>query len=294
MASIKSRISGLKKDKEHGAGWLTSLALEILEEASSTSEATTTKDFLAEVDEPVKGLMQARPSMVSISNYVSEFKDELDSTAPSSKSADNLKKRAAAIARKLKIFNQESSDRAARNAVKLIAQRTVVMTCSYSSDVCTALELARQKGIDFKVLATESRRGKTSYGELTLSRLGKAGISGRIIPDDFVAWHAARASLILMGADSVSLHGWMINGMPSYSMALIASHKKVPVYAICSTAKIDVRGFLAGLRTPEPGFDMVPLDLFKWFITEAGALKEADVYKMTADDLFRSPRARSH
>jgi translation initiation factor 2B subunit (eIF-2B alpha/beta/delta family) len=294
IAVIRSRINGLKKDREHGAGWLTTQAVSILEEASSGSLARTSEDFMAEIGQVTTALAEARPIMVSILNYVTEFKDELDGAVATSKSADNLKKRAAAIARKLKAYNEDTSIKTARNAAKLIGQRNIIITCSYSSDVCSALELARQKGIDFKVLAVESRHGKISYGDMTLERLKKAGIVGRIIPDNFVAWYAARANTILIGADAVSLHGWMINGIPSYTLALIASRKNVPVYSVCATTKIDVRGFLAGLRTPEPGFDMVPLELIKGIVTETGTLQPDNIYKMTIEDIFRSPRARSH
>ncbi|MCX6006590.1 MAG: hypothetical protein NTZ34_04920 [Chloroflexi bacterium] len=294
IAALRSRINGLKKDRDHGAGWLTTQAVSILEEASSSSLARTTEDFMAEISQVAVALSEARPIMVSIPNYVAEFKDELDGAVTTSKSADNLKKRAAAIARKLKAYNEDTSIKTARNAAKLIGQRSIIITCSYSSDVCSTLELARQKGIDFKVLAVESRYGKISYGDMTLERLKKAGIIGRIIPDNFVAWYAARANTILIGADAVSLHGWMINGIPSYALALIASRKNVPVYSVCATTKIDVRGFLASLRTPEPGFDMVPLELIKGIVTETSTLQPDNIYKMTIEDIFRSPRARSH
>jgi translation initiation factor eIF-2B subunit delta len=294
IASLRSHINSLKKDKEHGAGWLAVEAMVIFEEASSLSKALTTESFTGEIAEVAAKLMEARPGMVSIPNFVTEFKSEFDESVATSKSADNLKKRAAAIARKLKAYNEESSVKIARNAAKLIGQRQIVMTCSYSSDVCAALELARQKGVDFKVLAAESRQGKISYGAMTLERLQKAGIVGRIIPDDFIAWHAARANTILIGADSISMQGWMINGAPSYTLTLTASRKNVPVYAICATTKIDVRGFLAGFRVPEPGFDILALDLVKGIVTETGTLQVDDIFKMTIDDIFRSPRARSH
>jgi translation initiation factor 2B subunit (eIF-2B alpha/beta/delta family) len=294
IASIRSRINGLKKDREHGAGWLAKEAMVIFEEASSLSQALTTESFAKEIGEVAAKVMEARSGMVCIPNYADEFKSEFDESISTSKSADNLKKRAAAIARKLKAYNEESATKTSRNAAKLIRQKYIIMTCSYSSDVCATLELARQKGIDFKVLATESRQGKTSYGAMTLDRLNKAGIVGRIIPDNFIAWHAARANIVLIGADSISMQGWMINGAPSYTLALVASRKNVPVYTICATTKIDVRGFLAGLRVPETGFDMLPLDLVKSIVTESGILQAGDVYKMTIDDIFRSPRARSH
>lgn len=292
--SIKSRINKLKKDREHGAGWLTSQAVQIIEEASSTSTAVTASGFIQELWQVAASLMEARPGMVSIPNYISEFKEELEGTVASTKSVDNLKKRASAIARKLKVYNEDTSAKSARRAAKLIGQRSVVMTCSYSSAVCQAMEIARQKGIDFKVLAAESLNGKVSYGRIMLEQLKKSGITGRTFPDNHIGWYAARASTVLLGADAISLQGWVINGIPSYALAITAKRKNVPVYTICPTTKIDVRGFLASLRAPEPGFEMIPLDLLKGVITENGLLQADDIYIMTINDIFRGPRARSH
>jgi ribose 1,5-bisphosphate isomerase len=291
IASLRKRVNAIIRDREHGAGWLAAQAVDVLREASTISSARTSEKFAEEINGIIDALLEVRPGMVSISNYALQFKDEFTATAPASKSADNLKKRAAAIARKLMIHNETASSRAARNAVKLIGQRNIIMTCSYSSDVCATLELARQKGIDFKVLAIESHIGKISYGDLTAKRLEKSGIICRPVPDDFANWHVARANLVLMGAAAVSLQGWMLNCSPSYSTALLASRKKVPVYAVCTTAKFDVRGFLAGLGKPQPGFDSVPLDLLKGIVTEKGMLQPEDIYEVTIEDIFRSALA---
>lgn len=294
IASLRKSVNALKKDKEHGAGWLTAQAMHILQEASSGSSARNIRTFLEEIEQVASAIMEARPFMVSVSNYAMQFKDEFEATAPESKSADNLKKRAAAIARKLLLHGEIASSQAARNAAKLIKPRMIVMTCSYSSDVCSALEQARGKGIDFKVLAVESRPDRIPYGEITVNRLAKAGVACRIVPDNFIAWHAARANMILIGADAVSLQGWIINGFPSYSLAVTAARKKVPVYLVCTFAKFDARGFLAGPGKPEPGFDTVPLELLKGVVTDKGILQPADVYKVSTADIFRSRSAGPH
>jgi translation initiation factor eIF-2B subunit delta len=107
-----------------------------------------------------------------------------------------------------------------------------------------------------------------------------------VVPDDQIGWHVARADVILCGADAVSLHGWLINGAPSLELAEVAARKKKPFYIVCETAKFDVRGFLAGLRRAEPGFDMVPLELVTGIVTERGVLTVDDALKFTVDELF--------
>jgi len=294
MVTLRKSINGLKKDREHGAGWLTVRALEILREAASSDEAATADKLLASLSGVIDALLEARPAMVSIANYALYYQDELGSAALTSRSPQRLKKAAFSIAERLIKLHQKSSASAARNAARLVTGRSIIMTCSYSSAVCSSLEMARRGGKDFKVLAAESRHRKISYGELTLQRLKQSGISGRIVPDSQVGWQAARADLMLCGADSISLHGWMINGSPSLELAQMAHRRGRPFYAVCEISKIDARGLTAGLQEAEPGLDMLPLELLSGLVTERGILQPDEIYKFTTEDLIRSVGERPH
>jgi len=292
IAAIKKSINGLKKDREHGAGWLTERALEILREAASLDQAAGVERFLASLDGVVAALLEARPAMVSIANYALYYRDEVVSAALTARSPLRLKRAAFSIADRLIKQHQKSAAAAARNASRLITRRSIVMTCSYSSAVCSALEMARRGGRDFKVLAVESRDRKISYGELTLQRLQQSGISGRIVPDSQIGWQAARADVMLCGADSVSLQGWVINGTPSLELAEMARRKGRPFYASCEISKIDARGLTAGLREPGPGLDLLPLDLLSGLVTERGILQPGEIYKLTIRDIIGSAGER--
>jgi translation initiation factor 2B subunit (eIF-2B alpha/beta/delta family) len=292
IASLRKSINGLKKDREHGAGWLAVRALEILREAASLDPAVSTYKLLASLAAVTDALLEARPAMVSIANYALYYRDEIASAASTSRSPQRLKKAAFSIADRLIKLHQKSSAAAARNAARLVAARSIVMTCSYSSAVCSALEMARRGGRDFKVLAVESRHRKVSYGEMTLQRLQQSGISGRIVPDSQVGWQAARADLMLCGADSVSLHGWMINGTPSLELAQMAQRRGRPFYAVCEISKIDARGLTAGLRETEPGLDLVPLELLSGLVTEKGILQPEEIYKFKLENIIGSAGER--
>ena len=292
ILSLRKSINGLKRDREHGAGWLTQRAMEILREAASLDQAATTEKLLASLAGVTAALLEARPAMVSIANYALYYRDELASAALTSRSPQRLKKAAFSIADRLIKLHQKSAASVARNAARLVAGRSIVMTCSYSAAVCSALEMARRGGRDFKVLAVESRHKKVSYGEMTLQRLQQSGISVRIVPDSQVGWQAARADLMLCGADGVSLHGWMINGTPSLELAQMARRRGRPFYAVCEISKIDARGLTAGLREAEAGLDLLPLELLSGLVTERGILQSAEIYKLTIEDIIGSASER--
>lgn len=291
LASVRKNISTLKKDREHGAGFLSRQALDIFRQTGAESTAATAEKFLAEINQVADKLIEARPGMVSITNYALYMKEELAVAAQTAKSPQMLKKTAFSIAARLLKSQEKSSIAASRNAIKLVAKRSIVMTCSCSSAVCSALEMARRGGTDFKVLAIDSRHKKISYGEITAKRLQAAGISCTVVPDGQLAWHVARADFILCGADAISLHGWLINGAPSLELARVAERKGKPFHIICETAKFDVRGFLTGLHRAEPGFDMVPLELVSDIVTERGVMSTDKVLELTFDSLFRGRHA---
>ncbi len=294
MVSLRKSISALKKDREHGAGWLTAQALMILREAASLDPAETINGLLSSLNDVVSALIGARPSMVSIANYALYFQSEVETAAATSRSPLRLKKAAYSIANRLIRREQKSAAAAARHAAALVGKRSIIMTCSYSSAVCSALELARRGGKDFKVLAVQSRYKRISYGEMVLGRLQESGISGRIVPDSQIGWHVARADLVLCGADCVSLHGWLLNGSPTLELAQAAVRKKRPFYTVGETSKIDARGLTAGLPASEPGFDWVPLEMLSGLITEKGMIKPDEIYKFTIEDLTGSMRDRPH
>jgi len=288
IVTLRKSISALKKDREHGAGFLGRQALEILRLTGADSTAETAEKFLAEISQVAGALIESRPGMVSIANYALFVKEELAAAAKTAKSPQRLKKTAFSIASRLLKSQEKSSAAASRNAVKLVTKRSIVMTCSHSSTVCSTLEMAMRGGTDFKVLAVESRYKKISCGEITAKRLQAAGISCEVVRDEQIGWHVARADYILCGADAVSLHSWLINGTPSLELAVMAVRKNKPFHIICETSKFDARGFLAGLQRAEPGFDMVPLELITGIVTEHGVLTVDDALKFTVDDLFGS------
>jgi translation initiation factor 2B subunit (eIF-2B alpha/beta/delta family) len=142
LASLRKSISALKKDRQHGAAFLSRQALDILRQTGADSAAETAEKFLAEINRVADALIEARPGMVSIANYALYVKEELTAASVTAKSPQRLKKTAFSIAGRLLKSQEKSATAASRNAIKLVTKRSVVMTCSYSSSVCATLEMA--------------------------------------------------------------------------------------------------------------------------------------------------------
>ena len=74
---ISQKINELKNDRIHGANWLSLQALNILSLIIETSQTDTTADFLNELKMMAAAIIEARPNMISISNYTSQLLNQL-------------------------------------------------------------------------------------------------------------------------------------------------------------------------------------------------------------------------
>ncbi len=143
-----TRIKQLKEDRIHGAHWLSVKALNILNLAIIESQADTVGDFLKELEIIAATIAAARPGMVSITNYVSYFVNEISKCNKKQNLIKDFKNNASATLQKLIEYSKAASGVAAKNAAALINCGDTVITCSYSSTVCDVLRIALEKSYE--------------------------------------------------------------------------------------------------------------------------------------------------
>jgi translation initiation factor 2B subunit (eIF-2B alpha/beta/delta family) len=130
----------------------------------------------------------------------------------------------------------------------------------------------------FHVLAAESisASGK-SYGEYTAQQLKPHGIPTEVIADHAVNTYINQTTRVLVGADSIFLDGSLINGTPTYSLAVQADEAGIPFYSICETSKFDIQKKAGEQPMLEEGFDYIPSSLIAGIVTEDGVLSTAEI-----------------
>ncbi len=269
---VKS-INKLKGDNIHGAGWLSRQAISILNLAVDRSEAKTVADFVDEIQQVATALIQARPNMVSIVNYVNQFLHQVILRSRDEADVDNLKRFARSRGNELLRSSARAVSKAIEYGCGIISDLDVVITCSYSSTVCKVFELAKQKETRFSVIAAMSKFGETAFGEITGEQLKRCQIPVEIVPDENIHLCISKANKALVGADSISADGYLVNGTPTLLLAEAAKKKKVPFYVVCETAKFDIRNRAIETTNSQPGFDKAPLDLITGIITEKGTIQ---------------------
>ena len=277
-SEVAQRIEEIRRDRIHGASWLSRQAIGVMNLAVEKSEARNVANLLEELKAVGRGLMEAKPSMASITNCVSHLIYQICQESEVERDLGSIKKLARSKGTELNENLEETFFKATEQGAEVVEKGDRLMTCSYSSTLCQALRLAKQAGKEFHVLVAESRSssGKV-YGEMTIEQLKAYGIPAEVIPDRNIKQCISTVRKALVGADSVLADGSLINGTPSYALALAAKESQIPFYSLCETLKFDARSYLGQQPELEEGFDRVPPHLVTGIITEEGIIKPSEV-----------------
>jgi translation initiation factor 2B subunit (eIF-2B alpha/beta/delta family) len=271
---IASKINAIRHDRMHGASWLSQEALAVIKLTAEQSQAANKDEILTELKEVANELIDARPAMASIANAVSHFIYQVYDRAKE-KDLDSLKDFVRSEAEALITVLEQAALKAAEKGAEVIEEKDKIMTCSYSSTVCRAFELAKLNGKSFEVLAVESKYQDKKYGAITAEELKGQGILAELIPDNAIRDTILKANKAMVGADSILQNGSLINGIPTYELASAAKEHNIPFYTICETTKFNIQSHFS----LEPGFDNISPELITGIITEKGILKPSGVNK---------------
>ena len=176
---------------------------------------------------------------------------------------------------------------------KLIEDGDTVLTHCNSSAALAVLKAAHSSGKRIRVYATETRpkfQGLLSYRELA-----ENGIPVTLIPDSAVRFVMREVDKVVVGADTVTANGAVINKVGTSLIALAAHEARVRFYVATETYKFSPATVLGELvtieeRGPEevvpldlltshpnlkvrnPAFDVTPPDYIDAIITERGVI----------------------
>ncbi|MFX0136569.1 MAG: translation initiation factor eIF-2B [Candidatus Hodarchaeota archaeon] len=171
-----------------------------------------------------------------------------------------------------------------------------VFTHCHSSLVTGILLEAKKQGKEFKVINTETQ--PRLQGRKTSQELLEAGIKVIHVVDSAMRWAVRhfQVDLILIGADSITSEGTIINKIGSRLLALVAHEEHVPFYVASPLLKYNPETNLGILETIEmrdskeiwenppenieilnPAFETVSRRYIDGLITEAGIFASSHV-----------------
>jgi len=275
-------LESVLRDSVHGSAWISLRALEVLRHRAQELATAGAEDDVvrAEIVDLGERLAVARPPMVSVFNRVRRFLDQADEIASSTDAG--LAEKLSTLATTLLAEAEESEAQAVAHAAELVRGKCV-FTLSRSSTVLRAILQADPAP---RVVVAESLPGGEGRG--VAQELAGAGIEVTLVPDSIMAtvlssaWDPA-VDLVLVGADTVSPEGDVVNKSGTRLAALAAQAGGIPCYAVLTEDKILTQPEIvleeSGLtvassrgepRRVEPVFELTPAELFTGLILSDG------------------------
>ena len=184
---------------------------------------------------------------------------------------------------------KDAVERIVEIGAKRFHNDNVVLTHCHSSAVTATLIKAKENGIDYSVIQTETR--PKYQGRITARELIEAGIDTTMIVDSAARHFMKEIDFVVVGSDAITSEGNVINKIGTSQVALAAHEARIPFYVVSTLLKFDpvtIYGeFEAieerdtqeiwgqppiGLKIRNPAFDVTRRDYIHGIITEQGIL----------------------
>jgi translation initiation factor eIF-2B subunit delta len=266
-SEVKSVIEELRAERIRGASWMAKKGAEAYLILAELLEGEELASALSELK---KELPRVNPTMAPLYN-LSRF-------VPITEDPEIVRARAKEFLRLI----DEAKKAIGNIGSELIEDGDTVITHSFSSAVFEILRTARAKGMDFRVILTESA---PDYEGIALaSALEREGVPFEVITDAQLGLFAERATVALVGADNITRDGAIINKAGTYLLALACHEKNVPFYVAAESFKLhpelksDEVEILErpyarqGYRVRNLLFDVTPWKYVRGVVTELGIL----------------------
>ncbi|MEM2025373.1 MAG: ribose 1,5-bisphosphate isomerase [Desulfurococcaceae archaeon] len=246
-------------------------------------------DFKRYVARVAKLLISTRPSAVSLPNAVIYVMAQLRNKS----SYEEAKESLISAAKNFIKNSEDAVKKISEFGAKRIKDGSVVLTHCHSSAAVEVIINGYKQGRVVKVYSTETR--PFLQGRLTASHLIKYGVPTVQIPDSATRYIMHEVDYVVVGADTVTSNGAIVNKIGTSQVALAAKEARTRVYVATESYKFSPMTLIGELvkieyRNPEeivarewlnkhpqvkvlnPVFDVTPPEYVDAIITEFGVL----------------------
>ncbi|MCL1984009.1 MAG: ribose 1,5-bisphosphate isomerase, partial [Methanomassiliicoccaceae archaeon] len=243
--NVDDTVEAIKSMEIRGAGRIARAGAEAISALARSHEWKDLGAMRKDVLEAKEKIIGSRPTAVSLLNGVQFTLKGFDE-------CKDVKE-----AKTLLIKNSEAFVKASNDAVSIIGKigsrrikdGAVIMTHCNSSAALECIKEAHRSGKKIKVYATESRPWR--QGILTVNELAKEGIDVTLIIDSAVRSVMRKVDIVLVGADTITSNGAVINKIGTSQLALAANESHVPFVVCSETYKISPQTLFGDMVTIE-------------------------------------------
>lgn len=283
----RAELDELRRDNRSGAAELELSAARILEEAIAESAPTDGSSYRRWLLDLCRQVLAAKPFVAGIFRMVNDLLWYVDTAREGTEirtwALHYLDERRARVEAALSAL--------CAHAVQILRPHQTIMTYSRSSTVLRALLNATEQGGGFRVICSEGR--PALEGQLLAFELASAGIKVTMGVDMALFSFMSDSDVLIVGADGVSSSG-IVNKIGTRALLNAALELEIPRIVMCTSAKFLPEPYVAtqGLREGDPDevmpgienvtirnpyFELVPLDLISFLVSEEGRLEPSAV-----------------
>ncbi len=297
---IKRIIIDIKSLKIQGARNVAKASVNALIIHAKYSKASTPKAFYTEVKKLSVVLAHTRPTEPMMRNALDAAVKFIYIEMKNKQSAKALKKKFTDEQKAYLMRVGEDKKKLLSYGAKLVPKGALVITHCHSSTVTGILMKAKGKNI--KVIACETR--PRYQGRITAKELADAGIDTTLVVDGAMNMYMKKADLVMVGADSITSRGDLINKVGTSTLAHIAKMHDTSFYSAAELSKYSTMTFYGvrekieqrnpkevwekpsrKVKISNPAFDVTSAKYINAYITETGVIPPPAFFTLAAKKL---------
>ena len=303
-ASVKATIRDIKSLKIQGARNVATCAVEALALSAKQSKAKTPASLKKEIAITADALAQSRPTEPMMRNLLDEAVRYADAQSKSKdvKTVSDLKRMVAAHEAEILSKVEDGAKKLAEYGGKLIPDDALVLTHCHSSTSTSCMIAAKKMRKKFSVICFETR--PRWQGRKTAAELAKAGIDVTISVDGGMNLFMKKADIVIVGADSVTSRGDLINKIGTSTLAHIARMNDVSFYSAAELYKYSPMTIFGtrekieerdpkevwekppkGVKIRNPAFEATAAKYVSGYVTELGVVPPQSFFAMATGKL---------
>lgn len=273
----------------------TSGATELIHQLLALCESCTIGESIDAMRDGLALLDRAQVSMPSLHTVIHILRSEL---LPALE-GDMGTEAALSYILSLQKILEESGATIANVFTEKLKGPTSILTLSRSSTVIAALKLAAAQHKLSHVFVMESR--PMNEGVRTIRDCDSYGIKSTLLVDGALTDALRKVDMVIVGADSVSSDGFLLNKTGSHALAICAKEFGIPFYVLCDSLKFSpqTREHVTIETRPESEviekaagdtfhiwnryFEWVPIRYVTEFVTERGAVTPDKLSSLNAE-----------
>lgn len=302
--AVKKTINDIKSLKIQGARNVAKEALKVFALAARESSAKTTSSFYKEMSETAGALAISRPTEPMMRNTLDEAIRFLAEATKSKENGSVAELKKLIVAHENTVLNgiDEGAKKLADYGARLIPDDALVLTHCHSSTSTMCMIAAKKMRKSFSVVSFETR--PLYQGRKTSTELAKAGIDVTCAVDGAMNLYMKKADIVIIGADSVTSRGDLINKIGTSTLAHIARMNDVSYYSAAelfkyspmtiygTREKIEQRDSKEvwdkpprGVKISNPAFEATAAKYINGYITEIGVIPPQSFFAMATQKL---------